>query len=111
MGTTVQPLPLHFVANGSRPNPEFVWPTARQRFALGHVTSASTVDWPATVGLGEIDQLLPFHRSTSGRVRIAFRSTPTAKHLLALVHTTDVSDASTLGVGLGTVAQLLPFHR
>ena len=63
------------------------------------------------VGLGTIDQLLPFQCSMSVRWPLPGLKYPTAKQLVLVGH--EIADSRLIvpGAEVGTIAQLVPFHR
>src|SRR5207302_341629 len=67
------------------------------------------------LGLGTIDQLMPFHRSMRGTTapELLAMETPTAKQLVVPVHDTPYSALYLApgGLRLGTIDQLVPLHR
>jgi hypothetical protein len=90
-------------------------PTAKQLVVLGHATPfRRLIAAPAGLGLGTIDQLVPFHRSTNVVVAPLASELPTAKQLVGLVHATSESVdpvVAATGAGTGTTTQLAPFQR
>jgi hypothetical protein len=89
-------------------------PMAIQLVALEQETSNNCVmREPAGVGLATIDQLDPFHRSTSVFVPVEEAKVPTAKQSVELTQSTPARYARVdpAGMGAGTIDQLDPFHR
>jgi hypothetical protein len=80
---------------------------------LGHDTDISVgVELPAGLGLGTIDQFVPFQRSTSVRGVMPLFANPTAKQLVVLVHATPKRSlfAAPAGFGLATIDHAEPFQ-
>ena len=87
-------------------------PAVKQLVAPEHDTPHRSLDaGPGAPGLATIDQLAPFHCSTS--VEPLADGRPTAAQLVALLQDT-LSRRLTAafdGLGLGTTDQVVPFHR
>jgi hypothetical protein len=110
-----QLVPFQRSANAGAVEPRNCWPTAKQLVVLAHETPFRTLmAMPVGLGLVTMDQVLPFHCSTS-----VFPSDeesaylPTAKQLVVVRHDTPFSTLSVAptGLGLGTTDQRVPFQR
>ena len=90
-------------------------PTAMQLVGLTHDTPLRIVDVaPTGLGLGTIDQLVPFHRSIKVFVVVLVEYEPTAKQLEGVAHDTPFNFATMLAgstAGLGSTDQAVPFQR
>jgi hypothetical protein len=89
-------------------------PTAMQLDTVEHEMPARFAETaPAGIGMLTIDQLVPFHRSTSGRcAQHVAGAEPTAKQLVVLAQETAESELSDVdGFRLVEVLQLVPFQR
>ena len=86
-------------------------PTAKQFVALVHDTPASALSAPpGALGLGTIDQDVPFQRSINVFVAALVWKLPTAKQVVALTH--DMADRALSDDpdNGGAIDQVLPFH-
>src|SRR5665213_2659162 len=66
----------------------------------------------AVFGLDTIDQVVPFHRSTSVWSAVPLEAVPTAIHIFDEVHETPVNALfrPTPWFGLGAIDHAVPFH-
>lgn len=112
VGWTFQLLPFQRSASVTSPPLLPDAPTAVQAVADVQLTPSSLapVAPVGRGGVGWIFQLVPFHRSASGRPP----ELPTAVHEVADVHDTLKSrrkSSGLAGLGVGWIFQLVPFHR
>jgi hypothetical protein len=77
-----------------------------------HDTPSRTLSCEGTLGLGTIDQFVPFHISTSVWRLVPLLSSPTAAQAEGPAHETAVRSLSSEEevFGLGTIDQWVPFH-
>jgi hypothetical protein len=120
-GVTIDQLePSHASADArSWPDGAVNCPTAMQLVMTGQATASRVASGgPVGLGLGTIDQVAPFHCSTSVRMWSKPSSTganvsrPAAKHVAESGHDTAASSPVLVPgrFGLGTIDQLVPFH-
>jgi hypothetical protein len=96
----VQAVPSQRSANGLPITP---YPTAMQAVGEMHDTPDRTL-WPATVGVGWMAQVVPFHRSTNAIVKLpSLYEYPTATHALVEVQETPRKEDTVWPLGLGMV--------
>jgi hypothetical protein len=87
-------------------------PTAWQSPGAGHAI-ALRLALPLGLGLGRIDHVVPFQRSTKVALTGSGLEKPTASHLVALEQVTpcNAANVDAAGLGLGVIDQLVPSNR